>query len=247
MNACLAEFLGTALMVLLGNGVVANVCLNKAKGRASGWMVIATGWAFAVFVAVVVAGPYSGAHLNPAVTIGLALCHVFSWSLVPGYILAQMAGGIFGGLLVYLFYRDHFLITEQEPLKRGCFCTEPAIRNTGSNLFSEIIGTFVLVFVVFYISKGSVTLPGASGHAAIGLGSVGGLPVAMLVWAIGLSLGGTTGYAINPARDMGPRIALALVGKQINTSPDWGYAWIPVAGPVLGALLAALIHGLVMV
>nr|WP_264352513.1 MIP/aquaporin family protein [[Mannheimia] succiniciproducens] len=246
MNPYLAEFLGTALLVLMGNGVVANVCLNKTKGNGSGWIVITTAWAFAVYVAVVATGPYSGAHLNPAVTLGLAANGGFSWTMVPGYIIAQILGGIFGGLVVYLFYRDHFSATEDEGAKRASFCTEPAIRNYGSNLFSEIIGTVVLVSVIFYISAGSITLPGAEGATPVGLGSIGGLPVAILVWAIGLSLGGTTGYAINPARDLGPRIALTLLSKKLKTSPDWGYAWVPVLGPCIGGLLAAIGYQIVM-
>ncbi len=246
MNPYAAEFLGTALLVLLGNGVVANVCLNKTKGNSSGWIVISTAWAFAVYVAVVVSGPYSGAHLNPAVTIGLALQGSFAASQVFGYIVAQMLGGIVGGFVVYLFYRDHFAATDDEGAKRACFCTEPAIRRASSNLFSEIIGAMVLVSVVFYISAGSIHLPGVEGDTPIGLGSIGALPVAILVWSIGLSLGGTTGYAINPARDLGPRITLTFLSKTLKTSPDWGYAWIPVVGPVLGGVVAALCYKLVM-
>ncbi|MDY4281160.1 MAG: MIP/aquaporin family protein [[Pasteurella] mairii] len=247
MNAYLAEFLGTVLLVLMGNGVVANVCLNKTKGNAGGWMVITTAWAFAVYVAVVAVGPYSGAHLNPAVTLGLATQGTFAWAMVPGYIAAQIVGGTLGGFIVYVFYRDHFAVTEDEGAKRACFCTEPAIRNYSSNLFGEIIGTMVLVSVIFYISAGTIMLPGASTETPIGLGSIGALPVAILVWAIGLSLGGTTGYAINPARDLGPRIALAILGKKLKTSADWGYAWVPVIGPIIGGILAALGYSLVMV
>ncbi|WP_040977124.1 MIP/aquaporin family protein [Necropsobacter massiliensis] len=246
MNAYLAEFLGTALLVLMGNGVVANVCLNKTKGNSSGWIVITTAWAFAVYVAVVVTGPYSGAHLNPAVTLGLALHGSFAWAMVPGYIAAQIVGGVLGGLIVYLFYIDHFAATAEEGAKRACFCTEPAIRRYPSNLFSEIIGTVVLVSVIFYITAGSISLPGTEMETPIGLGSIGALPVAILVWAIGLSLGGTTGYAINPARDLGPRIALGFLSRKLNTSPDWAYAWVPVVGPCIGAAVAALGYALVM-
>lgn len=246
MNAYLAEFLGTALLVLMGNGVVANVCLNKTKGNSSGWIVITTAWAFAVYVAVVVTAPYSGAHLNPAVTLGLALKGAFGWEMVGGYIGVQIIGGISGSLLVYLFYKDHFAATDAEGAKRACFCTEPAIRNYSSNLISEIIGAFVLVFVVFYIAGADVLLPGTDAATPIGLGSIGALPVSILVWAIGLSLGGTTGYAINPARDLGPRIALSLLSGKLKTSPDWGYSWVPVAGPMLGGALAAAVYGLVM-
>ncbi|TCJ96252.1 glycerol uptake facilitator protein [Volucribacter psittacicida] len=246
MNAYIAEFLGTALLILMGNGVVANVCLKQTKGNNSGWIVITSAWAFAVYVAVVATGPYSGAHLNPAVTIGLALNGAFNWMLVPGYIIAQLIGGILGGFIVYLFYRDHFQITEDTGAKRACFCTEPAIRRYSSNLICEIIGTTVLVSVIFYITAGEIIIPGTTGVTPIGLGSIGALPVALLVWAIGLSLGGTTGYAINPARDLGPRIVLALLSKKLNTSPDWSYAWIPVLGPVLGAIIAVIGYNIVM-
>ncbi|EIJ68986.1 MULTISPECIES: MIP/aquaporin family protein [Pasteurellaceae] len=246
MNAYLAEFLGTALLVLMGNGVVANVCLNKTKGNSSGWIVITTAWAFAVYVAVVATGPYSGAHLNPAVTLGLAVKGSFAWEMVPGYIIAQVIGGILGGLIVYLFYSDHFAVTDDPAAKRACFSTEPAIRHFSTNLFCEIIGTVVLVSVIFYISGGEMTLPNAQGTVPIGLGSVGALPVAILVWAIGLSLGGTTGYAINPARDFGPRIALSLLSKKLNTSPDWGYGWVPILGPMIGGVIAALGYNFIM-
>ena len=247
MNAYFAEFLGTALLVLLGNGVVANVCLNKTKGQSSGWIVITTAWAFAVFVAVVVTGPYSGAHLNPAVTLGLALKGAFAWNMVAGYIGAQIIGGMLGALLVYFTYKDHFSATEAEGTKRACFCTEPAIRNYPNNLFSEIIGTFVLVFVIFYLAGAGIDLPNSDVTTPIGLGSIGALPVAILVWAIGLSLGGTTGYAINPARDLGPRLALGLfLSRKLNTGADWGYSWIPVIGPFIGAALAAALYAAVM-
>lgn len=247
MNAYFAEFFGTALLILLGDGVVANVCLNKTKGQSSGWIVITTAWAFAVYVAVVVTGPYSGAHLNPAVTIGLAAKGAFAWAMVPGYVVAQVIGGMAGALLVYLMYKDHFAATQEEGLKRACFCTEPAIRNYSSNLVSEIIGTFVLVFVIFYIVGADIILPGTTETTPIGLGSIGALPVAILVWAIGLSLGGTTGYAINPARDLGPRLTLGLfLSGKLNTKPDWEYSWIPVLGPVIGALLAAGIYSVIM-
>lgn len=247
MNAYFAEFFGTALLILLGNGVVANVCLNKTKGQSSGWIVITTAWAFAVYVAVVVTGPYSGAHLNPAVTLGLAFKGVFSWAMVPGYIAAQIVGGMVGALLVYITYKDHFSATEEEGLKRACFCTEPAIRNYPINLVSEIIGTFVLVFVIFYITGANITLPGATEQTPIGLGSIGALPVAILVWAIGLSLGGTTGYAINPARDLGPRLTLGLfLSRKLNAKADWAYSWVPVIGPSIGAALAALAYNAMM-
>lgn len=242
MTPFTAELIGTMLLILLGNGVVANVVLKDTKGNNSGWIVITTAWALAVFVGVTVAGPASGAHLNPAVTIGLAVAGKFSWDLVPTYIAAQMLGGMLGAFLVWLFNKDHFAITEDEGAKLACFSTGPAIRNTFSNLISEIIGTFVLVFVIFHFSDPSISL-NADPTAKVGLGSVGALPVTLLVWAIGLSLGGTTGYAINPARDLAPRIMHAIL--PVKGSSDWGYAWIPIAGPILGAVIAAVLFGII--
>lgn len=242
MTPFTAELIGTMLLILLGNGVVANVVLKDTKGNNSGWIVITTAWALAVFVGVTVAGPASGAHLNPAVTIGLAVAGKFSWDLVPSYIAAQLLGGMLGAFLVWLFNKDHFAITEDEGAKLACFSTGPAIRNTFSNLISEIIGTFVLVFVIFHFSDPSISL-NADPTAKVGLGSVGALPVTLLVWAIGLSLGGTTGYAINPARDLAPRIMHAIL--PVKGSSDWGYAWIPIAGPILGAVIAALLFGII--
>jgi glycerol uptake facilitator protein len=238
MSPFTAEIIGTALLILLGNGVVANVVLKGTKGNNSGWIVITTAWAFAVFVAVTVAGPISGAHLNPAVTIGLALIGKFAWSQVASYVLAQLIGAMLGALLVWLFHKDHFAITEDETGKLACFSTIPAIRNTASNLISEIIGTFVLLFVIFYLTGPELNISTVT-DAKIGLGSIGALPVAILVWAIGLSLGGTTGYAINPARDFGPRIIHSLL---LKGSSDWNYAWIPIIGPIVGAALAAFLY-----
>jgi len=241
MTPFTAEIIGTMLMILLGNGVVANVVLKGTKGNSSGWIVITTAWALAVFVGVTVAGPISGAHLNPAVTLGLAFAGKFSWDLVPTYIAGEMIGAMLGASLVWIFNKDHFAITEDEGAKLACFSTGPAIRKPVSNLISEMIGTFVLVFVIFHFADPSMTLNNDP-NAKIGLGSVGALPVTLLVWAIGLSLGGTTGYAINPARDLGPRIMHALL--PVKGSSDWGYAWIPIAGPIIGAALAALLHGI---
>jgi glycerol uptake facilitator protein len=241
MSILVAEILGTMMMILLGNGVVANVVLKDTKGNNSGWIVITTGWALAVFVGVIVAGPYSGAHLNPAITIALATAGKLSWSLVPEYIVGEMIGAMLGSFLVWLFYKDHFKATEDEGGKLACFSTGPAIRNTLSNLISEIIGTFVLVFVVFYIVGPTINLGIATDTGSkIGLGSMGALPVAFLVWVIGLSLGGTTGYAINPARDLGPRIMHALL--PVKGKSDWKYAWIPIVGPIIGCVVAALLH-----
>lgn len=225
-------------MILLGNGVVANVVLKDTKGNNSGWIVITTAWALAVFVAVVVAGPYSGAHLNPAVTLSLAISGAFEWTEVPFYAISQITGAMLGSLLVWLFYKDHFDATEDKGLKAAPFATGPAIANKTSNLFSEIIGTFVLIFVIFYITGAEL----GTEKTPIGLGSVGAIPVTFLVWVIGLSLGGTTGYAINPARDLGPRIVHALIPMKGKGNSNWGYAWIPVIGPVIGATLAALLH-----
>ena len=241
MSILVAEILGTMMLILLGNGVVANVVLKGTKGNNSGWIVITTGWALAVFVGVVVAGPYSGAHLNPAVTVGLAAAGKLSWDLVPEYIAGEMIGAMIGAFLVWLFYKDHFKATEDEGGKLACFSTGPAIKNTFSNLTSEIIGTFVLVFVIFYLAGPKLDLIGAvDARAIIGLGSIGAVPVAFLVWVIGLSLGGTTGYAINPARDLGPRIMHAIL--PVKGGSDWGYSWIPVVGPIIGAVIAALLY-----
>ena len=240
MNPFIAEYLGTLLLLLIGNGAVANVVLKGTKGNGSGWIVVTTGWGLAVFTGVVVAGPYSGAHLNPAVTLGLAVAGLFSWSLVPTYLLAQMLGAMTGAWLTWVFYKDHFERTPDQAAKLAVFATGPAIRNTLNNLLSEIIATFVLVFVIFYLAGAEIRSP--QGNTPIGLGSVGALPVGFLVWVIGLSLGGTTGYAINPARDLGPRLVHALTPVKGKGSSDWGYAWIPVFGPLLGALLAALLY-----
>ena len=245
MHPYLAEFIGTALLVLLGNGVVANVLLARTKGQGSGWIVIAFGWGMAVFVAVWCVGAASGAHLNPAVTVGLAAAGKFAATKVAGYLSAQLAGAFFGAILVLLFYWDHYQATDDRAAKLGTFCTAPAIRRTASNLFSEIIGTAVLVLAVLLATEPEISVADSAegGLAAstmkIGLGSLGALPVGLLVLSIGLSLGGTTGYAINPARDLGPRLAHALLPVPGKGKSDWGYAWIPVAGPLLGGLLAA--------
>jgi glycerol uptake facilitator protein len=209
--------------------------LNDTKGNNSGWLVITTAWGLAVFVGVVVAGPYSGAHLNPAVTIGLAVAGKFAWAKVPAYVLAQLLGASAGAFLVWIMYYDHFKKTDRPDYILAVFCTGPAIRNFVSNIASEIIGAFVLVYTVFYIT-GAKIIPG---DTPIGLGSVGALPVALLVWVIGLSLGGTTGYAINPARDLGPRIVHFILPIKNKGTSDWQYAWIPVVGPLIGAIAAA--------
>jgi glycerol uptake facilitator protein len=237
MTPFVAEILGTFLLILLGGGVNANVVLKKTKGNNSGWIVITTGWALAVFVGVVVAGPYSGAHINPAVTIGLAVANKFAWSQVPMFIFAQYIGAMTGAFCVWLMHKDHFDATDDQGLKFAVFSTTPEIPNTFRNLFSEIIGTFVLLITIFYFTEAKIT----ETNSAVGLGSVGAIPVAFLVWSIGLSLGGTTGYAINPARDLGPRIMHAVLPINDKGSSNWNYAWIPIVGPILGASLAALI------
>lgn len=232
-----AELIGTMFVILLGNGVVANVVLKGTKGNNAGWMVITTGWALAVFVGVVIAGPVSGAHLNPAVTIGLALAGKFAWAKVGSYLLAQLLGAMIGSFLVWIVYIDHFKTTEDPDSLLAVFSTSPAIKNLWFNLLSEIVGTFVLVFVIFYFTGAEI-----SDHKTpVGLGSLGALPVAFLVWAIGLSLGGTTGYAINPVRDFGPRIVHALLPIKQKGNSDWKYAWVPVMGPFIGAAIAAML------
>lgn len=240
MSNFTAEFIGTALLILLGNGVVANVVLNQTKGNNAGWIVITFGWGMAVFVAVFTVTEYSGAHINPAVTLGLAAAGVFEWAKVPVYILAQMLGAAFGALLVWLFYRQHVEITEDQDAKLAIFSTIPAIRSTLNNLISEIIGTFVLVFAVLYIAAPSFTSADFSSDTEFGLGALGALPVALLVFSIGLSLGGTTGYAINPARDLGPRLMHQILPVARKRNSDWSYAWIPVVGPSIGGVLAGL-------
>jgi glycerol uptake facilitator protein len=238
MSPILAEFIGTALLLLLGNGVVANVVLNKTKGNSGGWIVITTGWALAVYVGVVVAGPYSGAHLNPAVTVALAAAGKFNWADVPMFVVAQLAGAMLGTSLVWYNYKDHLDATPDNGLQRACFCTEPAIRKPVRNFICEVTGTFVLLFTIFYFTGAEI----GADKTPVGLGSLGAVPVAFLVWAIGLSLGGTTGYAINPARDLGPRIMHAILPMNGKGHSDWGYAWVPVAGPLAGGLLAAALY-----
>jgi glycerol uptake facilitator protein len=251
MHALVAEFIGTAILILFGGGVVANVVLNKTKGNSSGWIVITWGWAMGVFIAVYVVGQFSGAHINPAVTLALAVTGMFQWNMVLPYALAQTAGGAVGGLLVWLAYRDHFAQTDDAGLKLAVFSTGPAIRKTSSNMITEIIGTFILIFGVLYLTSpgftgtdggtlSTITIDGQ--QIGFGLGSLAALPVALLVLGIGLSLGGPTGYAINPARDLGPRIMHAILPIPNKGDSDWGYAWIPVVGPIIGAVLAALLY-----
>ena len=243
MHLYLAEFLGTTILLLMGNGVVANVVLDKTKGHDSGWIVISAGWGLAVFTAVICVGDISGAHINPAVSIGLAAAGQFDWLLVPGYVVAQMLGGIIGGALVFFFYKSHYRVTKDADAKLATFCTGPNIRALPLNLFCEVAATFVLVYAVLQLadSDPTLTLAGEGGDREIqvGLGSIGAMRVALIVTAIGLSLGGTTGYAINPARDLGPRIAHAVLPVPGKRDSDWSYAAVPVVGPVIGGVLAA--------
>ncbi len=248
MSPFIAEIIGTAILVLLGNGVVANVLLRNTKGNGGGWIVITWGWGIAVFVAVYMMGQFSGAHINPAVTVGLASAGLFEWSLVPGYILAQITGAALGSFLVWLAYKDHFKATEEKDLILACHSTIPNIRNYTSNFITEVIGTIVLVVGVLYlVSPGFVGVDGElletivvdGREVGFGLGALSALPVGLLVFGIGLSLGGPTGYAINPARDLGPRIMHAILPMANKGSSDWAYSWVPVAAPIFGSVLAA--------
>ncbi len=241
MSPLTAEFLGTMLLIILGDGVVANVVLNKSKGQNSGWIVITAGWAFAVFLAVAAVARVSGAHLNPAISVGLAVVGAFPWASVPGYAAAQTLGAFAGGVIVYLAYLPHWRVTEDADLKRAVFCTAPAIRHAPSNFLCEVIGTFVLVFGALTM-KSAFENPLSGSSIPIDLGALGAVPVALLVFAIGLSLGGPTGYAINPARDLGPRLAHALLPISGKGGNDWSYAWIPVLAPLAGAAIAAGIY-----
>ncbi|HSK52222.1 MAG TPA: MIP/aquaporin family protein [Clostridia bacterium] len=231
----LAEILGTGTLILLGDGVVAGVLLNRSKAQNSGWIVITMAWAFAVFSGVLVAGPVSGAHINPAVTFGLFLDGQLTGDTplltMIAYWAAQMIGAFIGAVLVFLHYYPHWAVTEDADLKLAVFSTGPAIRNYTWNFVSEVIGTFMLMFVIFTF--------GVPGSGTAGLGA---LPVALLVLVIGLALGGTTGYAINPARDLGPRIAHFLLPIPGKRDSDWAYSWVPVIGPLVGAAIAWLVY-----
>jgi glycerol uptake facilitator protein len=239
MTVYIFEFIGTAVLILLGNGIVANVVLKGTKGADAGWVGIALAWGIAVFVGVYISADVSGAHINPAVTLALAIAGKFDWNMVPGYMLAQVLGAMCGTTLVWLTYKKQYDTTDDRDAVRATFCTSPAIRNPFWNFLTEAIGTFTLVFGVFFIAGGDF-----SGQA-ISLGSLDALPVALLVMGIGFSLGGPTGYAINPARDFGPRIMHALLPIKSKGGSDWGYAWIPIVAPVTGGALAALVYGLI--
>ncbi len=237
------EFLGTMLLILLGDGVVANMNLSgtKAAGSSAAWIVITMAWGLAVFVGVIVAGPVSGAHLNPAVTVGLALANAFPWDQVLIYIPAQIAGAAVGALLVWIFFRAHFDRTNDQAVILACYCTGPAIRNYRDNFICEVIGTFVLIISIFYIASPSIQGDGFE-QVTFKIGTLEALPVSLVVMVIGMSLGGTTGYAINPARDLGPRIMHAVLPMKNKGGSDWSYAWIPVMAPVVGAAAAAGIY-----
>jgi len=245
MNELVAEYFGTLVLILMGVGVTANNGLKKTYASGSGWVLVSFGWGLGVFLGVIIAGPYSGAHINPAVSVGLAFAGKFPWHKVPGYILAQLLGAMSGALLAWWHFIDHYKATKEPGSILGTFCTGPAIKHNLHNLVSEVIGTFVLIFVVLFISGAKVEGPSVE-QVTVGLGSIGALPVALLVVAIGLSLGGTTGYAINPARDLGPRLVHALVPIPSKGDSNWSYAWIPVIGPLIGAFLAAGIYLIVL-
>ena len=230
MTPFIAEFVGTCLVIVLGEGVVANVILDKTKGNGGGLIAITFGWAIAVFVGVFASAGASGAHLNPAVSIGLAMAGKFEWSLVPSYVLAQFLGAMLGATLSWFHYREHFDATNDAAAKLACFSNSPAIKNNFQNICSEVLGTFILLMAVFFMTKSTNSL-----------GALDALPVALVVLGIGLSLGGTTGYAINPARDFGPRIMHAILPIKGKGSSNWGYSWIPVLGPIIGAILAAIV------
>lgn len=256
MSPYLAEFIGTALLILFGNGVVANVALAGTNGHKMGWIVITAGWGIAVFIGAACSAAHSGAHLNPAITLAMAIASELAWERVPGFMASQMAGAMVGGGLVFLFYRQHFLITDDADAKLGCFCNRPAIRNFPQAFFCEVVGTFALVMPIFLMAAPEISLPIGSGEVysagssadssadapGLGLGALGLLPVGLLVFGIGLSLGGTTGYAINPARDLGPRLMHFLLPIPGKRDSDWSYSWVPVLGPLTGAALAAVIY-----
>jgi len=245
MNAFIAELLGTMVLVLLGNGVVCNVLLPQTKGNNSGWIMITAGWGVAVFVGACIAYAASGAHLNPALTLAAFFADKIGLAKAIVYMVAQFIGAMLGAVLVYFFYKNHFQISKSADDKLSCFCTSSAIADASHAFFCEAIGTFVLVFTIFQFQLPLITLDGAAKSSEFGLGATGLVPVALLVFGIGLSLGGTTGYAINPFRDLGPRLVHHLLPIPGKRDSDWSYAWVPVAGPFAGATIAALLYRLI--
>jgi len=248
LEQVIAEFLGTMFLILLGNGVVAGCVLKGTKSFNGGWIVITLAWGLAVFVGVIVAGPISGAHLNPAVSISLAIIGTFSWSFVPFFIVSQILGAMMGQLLVWAIYSPHYAISDDTAVKLATFCTSPAIKNKFSNFTSEFIGTLVLIFSILMMHGVVVQIgePNTVAAYAVDMGALGGLPVSFVVVVIGLSLGGTTGYAINPARDFGPRLVHWLLPIQGKGESEWCYAWLPIVAPVLGAIFASLMYMLLL-
>ncbi|APC92279.1 MULTISPECIES: MIP/aquaporin family protein [Francisella] len=244
LAACIAEVIGTMLLILLGNGVVAGVVLNKSKAHNGGWIVITFAWGLAVFIGVLVAGPISGAHMNPAVTLALALAGKFSWTWVLPFIISQIIGAMIGQLLVWIMYYPHYSVTDNSELKLATCCTSPAIKHLPSNFASEVVGTFVLVLAILTMHGVVVQVGNHNIITAypIDMGALGGIPVAFVVVVIGMSLGGTTGYAINPARDFGPRLFHAIMPIQGKGSSQWSYAWVPIIGPVVGSAIATAFY-----
>ena len=235
MEQYIFEFLGTLALVLFGDGVCAAVTLNKSKAQGAGWIVITMGWGFAVMIGVLIAGPISGAHLNPAVTLGLALAGSFPWASVCGYVVGQMLGGFIGAVLVWVFYKDHYKATADQPdAMLGTFCTMPAIWNPWRNFLCEFIATAVLVFVILCL--------GTKGNTPVGAGALGAFPVTAVIMALGMSLGATTGYAMNPARDLSPRCAHAVLPIAGKRDSGWSYSWVPVVGPMAGGAFAAVLY-----
>ncbi len=241
----LFEFIGTMVLILLGDGVCAATSLDKSKAKGAGWIVITMGWGFAVMVGVFIAGSVSGAHLNPAVSIACAIAGTMAWNLVPAYVIAQLLGGFVGAILVWAFYKDHYDATEDPDTKLGTFCTMPAIDgHKARNFFCEAVASWLLVFVilVFGIDANIPTIDAEGMHLHIGMGELGAIPVTCLIMAIGMSLGGATGYAINPARDLAPRIAHAILPMKNKRDSGWGYSWVPAIAPVVGGILAAITY-----
>jgi glycerol uptake facilitator protein len=246
MSPLIAEFIGTAMLILFGNGVVANVLLSKTNGKDAGWLAISAGWGIAVFIGAFCANDFSGAHLNPAVTIAMLVAGKIGISAAIGYVFAQLFGAMLGAVLVYLFYFQHFRMSDNANVKLACFSTAPVVRSFPQAAFCEMIGTFALILPIFLMVTPSL-IQGkepVDTDPILGLGSLGYLPVAILVLGIGLSLGGTTGYAINPARDLGPRIVHACLPIPGKRDSDWSYAWVPVVAPIVGGVIAAIVFKL---